>query len=154
MKNPVASRYAVCSNPFLVHIANELLLSNNLPRALRILRAIMLGVRNCIPQEESRWLSSLLPGSLKPLYLEGWNSDIMTSPVYSMRDFVDEVYFLAGERKAFVNKTEAEKQIIAAVKEIEHFVVPSVWQHIVHCLPKPLRFHLDDYVMEGYSLIQ
>ncbi len=142
-------------NPFLNRLAEEMELSDNLPRTLRILRAILLGVRNAIPPDDSDRLAEQLPTCIKLVYLEGAGRNPLIHKVYSMEEFIEEVYQLGGgdSGKTFKRKSEVEKYIYTTAKRIERQVLPAVWRHIIHCLPKPLRFYLEDYVLEGSSAI-
>lgn len=149
------NRYASRGNEFIAQLADELNMSNDMPRAYRILKAVLHSIRNHISPEESSQLIAQLPMAIKGIYVDGWQIGKKQKRVDTLDEFMIEIYNLGGgfRGRTFGNRAEGGKAIKAVFQVLKRYVSEGELNDVLMCLPAPLRVALLDYIMEGEGLI-
>jgi len=117
-------KYAAKGNEMLKDLVTEMGLpqnDENKDKAGRILRAVLHGLREVIPMEESFQLISQLPMYLKAVYVDGWqpSKEKAHRHIKHQEDFIALIYEKGG--RASVDDfpdTDATKEHIIAVFQV------------------------------------
>lgn len=138
---PNFNKYAQKSNLFLKEVANELQMPEDPGRALRILRAVLHGLRDRIPPQESLQMISQLPMYIKAIYVEGWKWAPNNNSIRHIDDFVQAVKVhdgISGDYD-FEDPEHTEEYIKAVFRVLQRHVSEGEIADVVATLPTELR---------------
>jgi uncharacterized protein (DUF2267 family) len=138
---PNFNKYAQKSNLFLKEVANELQMPDDPGRALRILRAVLHGLRDRIPPQESLQMISQLPMYIKAIYVEGWKWSPNNNSIRHIDDFVATVKSndgVSGDYD-FEDAEHTEEYIKGVFRVLQRHVSEGEIADVVATLPTDLR---------------
>ena len=138
---PNFDKYAQKSNLFLKEVANELHIPEDRGKALRILRAVLHGLRDRIPPQESLQLIAQLPMFIKAIYVESWKWSPNNKGLRHLDDFMMSVKKHDGVSgpNDFENPEQTEKNIKAVFRVLKRHVSEGEIADVVATLPSSLR---------------
>lgn len=138
---PNFNKYAQKSNLFLKEVANELLIPEDMAKAMRVLRAVMHGLRDRIPPQESLQLISQLPMYIKAIYVEGWKWSPNHKAIRHIDEFIEAVKKNDGVTGDydFEDQDKTEEYIKAVFRVLQRHVSEGEIADVVATLPTELR---------------
>ncbi len=148
-------KYAKHGNQFLSQLADELNMSADQERVLRILKAVLHGIRNRIVPVESAQLISQLPMMIKAVYVDGWQIGKHQERIATFEEFVAEVYHIGGgfNELAFASRMEVVNAIQAVLKVLKNHVSEGEFNDILVSMPIKLQSALLDMLMKEGGLV-
>jgi uncharacterized protein (DUF2267 family) len=150
------NRFATQGNHFVTQLADELGMPENKTHTIRILRAVLHGIRSRITPASSMHLIYHLPMAVKAIYVDGWDIDNPQKPPFDYDVFLQEIYSTRGEytAKIFTQKSEVEESIHAIFRILKRNLSDGEYTDMMSYMPIALRLNLIDYLMEGQSIFQ
>jgi uncharacterized protein (DUF2267 family) len=148
-------KYALHGNQFLSQLAAELNTSDDPERTLRILKAVLHGIRNRIIPEESGQFISQLPMMIKAVYVEGWQIGKHQKRVNDFDEFVTEVYQLGGGYKGltFGSRLDVVHSIQAVLAVLKKHVSEGEFSDALASMPFKLQSAFWDMLMNEGGLV-
>lgn len=138
---PNFDKYAQKSNEFLKEVANELHMPEDRGKAMRIMRAVLHGLRDRIPPQESLQLISQLPMYIKAIYVEGWKWTPNGGNIRHMDEFIEAIVQNDGVsgRFDFEDPDKAVEYTKAVFRVLQRHVSEGEIADVVATLPTELR---------------
>lgn len=149
--------YAEKGNEFLDILSDHLLVTDDIPRSVRVLRSVLHALRDNLPVEVSLQFMAQLPMVVKALYVEGWKTPpSKMKPVKQADDFIQAVMQKENSLLAahdFIDADGAAAAIHAVFRTIAYYVSEGEWEDVLHVLPENLQSFLRSGAKENFLIL-
>ncbi|MBK6930966.1 MAG: DUF2267 domain-containing protein [Saprospirales bacterium] len=135
------NKYVQDGEQFVREVARELGVGSDLPKAGRILRAVLHTLRNRLTASESLQLIAQLPMLIKAVYVDGWHISAEARTLRHLGDFIEAVREEGGRGALpdFVTDYEVEQAIRAVFHVLRQHVSAGEISDILSTLPAELK---------------
>jgi len=139
-------QHAAKGNLMLKELAEELGTPEDKARAGRVLRAVLHGLRNVIPFEESFQLLAQLPLVIKGVYVDGWSTKHLNTRVKHVEEFAEEVYREGGSAAPsdFPDLDQTKQAIMAVFRVLRAHISPGEIEDIRSTMSKEMKTLWDE----------